>query len=80
MSGYRCGKVEQGAGIGEKVVSGVLGIDASFEGMSYERNFPLGEWKGVACGDLQYSSTPGDARWIPKKDGPLIATVPDRDR
>ena len=54
MSGRRCGKVEQGTGIGEEVVSGVLGVDASFEGMSHERNFLLGKWKRIASGDLQY--------------------------
>ena len=54
MSGRRCGKVEQRTGIGEEVVSGVLGVDASFEGMPYERNFSLGKWKGVTSGDLQH--------------------------
>ena len=67
MGGRRCGKVEQGARIGEEVVSGVLGIDASFEGVSYERNFPLREWEGVTHSDLQYPSTSGNVRWIPKK-------------
>ena len=54
MSGRRCGKIEQGTGIGQEVVSGVLGVDASFEGMPYERNFSLGKWKRIASGDLQY--------------------------
>ena len=54
MSGRRCRKVEQRTGIGEKVVSGVLGVDASFEGVPYERNFSLGKWKRIASGDLQH--------------------------
>ena len=67
MSGRRCGKVEQRARIGEEVVSGVLSIDAGLEGVSYERNFPLGEWEGVTRSDLQYPSASGNVRWIPKK-------------
>lgn len=54
MSGCRCGEIEQGTGIWEEVVSGVLGVDASFEGVSYERNFPLRERKWIASCDLQY--------------------------
>ena len=42
MSGCERGKVEEGTGIGEEVVSGVLGVDASFEGVPYERDLPLG--------------------------------------
>jgi len=56
VSGRRCGEVEKGTGIGEEVVSGVLGIDASFEGVPHERNFLLRKWKGVTSGDLQHSS------------------------
>jgi hypothetical protein len=52
VGGGRCGKVEQGSGIGEEVVSGVLGVYASLEGVPYERDFTLGEWEGVASGDL----------------------------
>lgn len=54
MSGRWCGKVEKGTRIREKVVSGVLSIDASFEGVPYERNFPLREWKWITGGDLQW--------------------------
>jgi hypothetical protein len=53
VSGRRCGKVEQGTGIREEVVSGVLGVDASFEGVPYERNLPLGEREWIASGDLR---------------------------
>ena len=59
MSGCGCGKVEQGTGIREEVVSGVLGVDASFKGVPYERDLPLGEWKWIASGDLQRSLAPG---------------------
>ena len=54
MSRGRRGEVEKGTRIGEKVVSGVLGVDASFEGVPHERNFSLGKWKGVASGDLKH--------------------------
>ena len=52
MGGCWCGKVEQGSGIGEEVVPGVLGVYASLEGVPYERDFTLGKWEGVASGDL----------------------------
>jgi hypothetical protein len=55
MSGRWCGKVEQGTGVGKEAVSGVLGVDASFEGMSYERNFSLEKWKWISGGDLRHS-------------------------
>ena len=48
-----CGKVEQGTGIGEKVVSGVFSVDAGFEGVSNERDILLGEWKWISSGDLR---------------------------
>jgi hypothetical protein len=53
VSGCGCGKVEQRARIREEVVSGVLGVDPSLEGVAYERNLTLREWKWVTNGDLQ---------------------------
>ena len=57
MSGPRCGKVEEGTGVREEVVSGILGVDASFEGVPYERNFSLGKRKRIASRDLQHLLT-----------------------
>ena len=42
MGGRWRGKVEEWTGIWEEVVSGVLGVDASFEGVPYERYLWLG--------------------------------------
>ena len=53
MGGSRRGKVKQVAGIGEEVVPGVLGVDASFEGVPYERNLPLGKRKWIPSGNLR---------------------------
>jgi hypothetical protein len=53
VSGCRRGKVEQGTGIGEEVVPGVLSVDASFESMPYERDLTLGERKRIASSDLR---------------------------
>lgn len=54
-----CGKVEQGTGIREEVVSGVFSVDAGFEGVSNERDILLGEWKWISSGDLRWALAPG---------------------
>jgi len=52
VSGRGRGKVEQGTGIGEEVVSGVLGVYAGFKGVPYERDISLGEWERISSGNL----------------------------
>lgn len=56
MCGGGCGGVEEGTGVGEEVVAGVLGVDTGFEGVSDERDFGLFEGERVACSDLTVKS------------------------